>query len=101
MSFVKFRCKLQRKNDPERDCGRILAGPSYDTIRAHDYSQGPFEDIRYCEKHGFLKITITSPTEPAIQEPLGKSFAESMISAESVFGAVIHKMRLFEVSNAG
>lgn len=100
MSFVKFKCRLPKKNNPDFVCGRMLGGPTYNSILIHDYSKGPFEDVRYCDKHGFIKITLTDLNSPAVQESLLSDDVD-MITAESVFNSVVHKIKREPGKDAG
>lgn len=60
MPYLEHRCPNRPYADrPLQECRSEMAGPSLDTIRAHDFKQGPFEDLRYCPKcHCMIKVTI-------------------------------------------
>jgi len=62
--FLKFECPNRlREDNPTYECRHILAGPSLDTLQAHDFTY-PFEDTRYCQAcNTFWKITINSMSD--------------------------------------
>jgi len=61
MSYLEHRCPNRPyKDDPNQECRSELAGPSLETIQAHDFNKGPFEDLRYCPKcHCMILVTIS------------------------------------------
>ncbi len=59
MTYLEFRCPNKPNKNTELECRAELAGPSIDSLKAHNFNEYPFEDIRYCQKcKTFWKITI-------------------------------------------
>ena len=50
MTYLEHTCPNCPTEGTHFTCLGEMGGPSIDTILAHDFSKGPFEDLRYCPK---------------------------------------------------
>jgi hypothetical protein len=88
-AFIEFRCPNEPAEDKHMQCRRGLFGVSPETIEAHNFSQAPFIDYRFCPACGILyRVTIPALGETPVVKALPAGVRLSSVQAEDYFGTV-------------
>lgn len=88
MKFLDFKCRGRQKKNPQFECGQRIGGPAIDTVNSHDFSKGPFVDMRRCSKCGWVKITIPDINKPPLMEILGHDVTIDFQKPEKRYGVM-------------
>ena len=89
MNFLNLRCKGAQKRHPEFECGKLLGGPSIDSINKHDFLASPLIDVRHCPECGWIEITIEDVGKPVRMRILDKEAIVDFVKPERLFGFVL------------
>ena len=85
MQFLELRCRGKQKKTP-LECRSLIGGPALETLESHDFSKGPFVDVRFChECRKLVKITINSLDLIPEMDQLPKSTRVDFVKFDRIF----------------
>lgn len=83
--FLKLKCRGRQRHTP-LECRTLIGGPTLETLQSHDFSKGPFVDVRFChECRRWNKVTLISLDGVPEMEVLPKGTKINFIDFSSVF----------------
>ena len=87
--FIEIRCPNEPYYERHTQCRRDMFGVSLKTLRAHDFSSGPFVDIRICPRCSILyRVTIESMQAIPTMEALPEGEKLETVGIERIFGSI-------------